>query len=152
MKPTLVLVVVCLSLAACSRPISYGVSSPNPSPNPSPSTSPTPALAAGTTFGGADNGHTVTVRTGQQFRVVLDSTYWTFPDQPGSAVVRAVNTPTYQPSPGCVPGEGCGTATASFTAVAPGSVTITASRTSCGEAMACTGTAGEYSVTVVVTS
>jgi hypothetical protein len=45
---------------------------------------------------------------------------------------------------------GCGTVTAVFRAVAPGSATITASRTTCGEALLCTGSAGAYEVTIVV--
>ena len=130
--------------------------SPSHAPPASPGASPTPvatltAAPGGSTFRDADNGRTVALHIGEQFQIVLASTYWTFQGSPSPAVVRMDGTPTVQPSPfGCVPGQGCGTATAAFTATGPGTVTLTASRTSCGEAMACTGSAGRYSLTVAV--
>ncbi len=49
-----------------------------------------------------------------------------------------------------MPGGGCGTVTAWFNADGPGTAVVTASRTSCGEAMACGGGAGSYRLTVIV--
>jgi hypothetical protein len=51
-----------------------------------------------------------------------------------------------------VPGQGCGTVTAVFAAIAPGSARLTASRISCGEALRCTGSDGVYVLTVTVKS
>ena len=102
-------------------------------------------------LGDAQQGQTVSVRVGQRFEVVLGSTYWTFDPPSDPSVVQGVVAPAYSPSPGCVPGGGCGTATAEFVAVGPGQATLSASRTSCGEALACGPASGSYKVTVVVT-
>jgi hypothetical protein len=98
-----------------------------------------------------DKGTTVTVHVGDRLKVVLASTYWTIHKSPKPAVLRTdgeqVTTPELK---GCVPGAGCGTASRTFTAVAKGTTTVSASRTSCGEALLCTGGNGKFSVTVVV--
>lgn len=144
---------------------------PSPSPSPrvtaSPARTPTPAgtpthlatptpsptinpAAAGTVFTDANNGQTVHVAVGQQFSVSLGSTYWTFEALSDASVLHVVGTPATTRSPGCIPGGGCGTVTAVFTAVAPGQVTVKADRRSCGEAMLCTGAAGMFALTVAV--
>ena len=64
-----------------------------------------------------------------------------------SYLVKPLTSPQLK---GCVPGEGCGTVTALYDAVAPGRADVNAKRTSCGEAMSCTGNLGFYRVTVVV--
>ena len=84
--------------------------------------------------------------------MVLSSTYWQFQPSSDPSVLRAEGSPATSPSPGCVPGAGCGTATATFTALSPGQATIVATRTSCGEAMLCQGSAGHYQIEVVVAS
>ena len=98
-----------------------------------------------------DKGTTVTLHVGDRLKVVLHSTYWTIHKSPRPAVVRTdgeqVTTPA---SKGCVPGGGCGTATRTFTIVGKGTTTVSASRTTCGEALRCTGGNGKFSVTVVV--
>ena len=98
-----------------------------------------------------NDGQTVTVHPGDVLRVVLHSTYWRFEPNADASVLRPVASPTVSPSPGCVPGQGCGTAAESFTAVAPGHATVIATRLSCGEAMLCTGSAGHYQINVAVT-
>jgi len=100
----------------------------------------------------ANDGQTVTLHPGDHLRVVLSSTYWQFQPSSDPSVLRAEGSPAISPSPGCVPGAGCGTAAATFTAVAPGHATIVATRTSCGEAMLCQGSAGHYQIEVVVAS
>ena len=99
----------------------------------------------------ADDGHTVTARTGDRITVTLSSTYWTFAAPSNGAVVRQDGDPVYAPDRNCVPGGGCGTVTASYTAIGPGSTHLTASRTSCGEALRCSDSEGSYDVTVTVT-
>ncbi len=50
----------------------------------------------------------------------------------------------------CVAGQGCGTVSATWTAVAAGTATVTAGRTVCGEALACGPGQRTYRVTVTV--
>jgi hypothetical protein len=100
-----------------------------------------------------DNGHAVSARVGDHIQLVLGSTYWKLGGSSDEGVLRPTAAPAVSPQPqGCVPGGGCGTVSAQFDAVAPGRADVTASRTSCGEALACTGAQGAYRVTVVVTS
>jgi hypothetical protein len=109
--------------------------------------------AAGTeiTATDKDNGRTVTLGRGRRVRIVLSSTYWHFQGSSDPAVLRIDGQPRVSPQPsGCVPGAGCGTATATYLAVAAGDAVITATRTSCGEAMGCTGGNDRYSLRVVV--
>jgi hypothetical protein len=100
--------------------------------------------------GDADNGHTVTAARGDRVVVTLNSTYWKIDGGSDPAVLRQDGDTAYAPAGNCVPGGGCGTATASFTAVGAGAARVTASRTSCGEAMGCTGGAGTFFVDVNV--
>jgi hypothetical protein len=101
-----------------------------------------------------DNGHSVSLRAGQRLELQLASTYWQVNGSSDSNVLRLTAGTSVSVSPqikGCVPGEGCGTVTALFDAVAPGRAVVSAKRTTCGEAMSCTGSLGFYSVTVLVT-
>jgi hypothetical protein len=50
----------------------------------------------------------------------------------------------------CVPGEGCGTVSASFRAAKPGTAILEAGRTTCGEARGCVNGEGAYQVTISV--
>jgi len=98
------------------------------------------------------NGTTVTISPGERFQVTLASTYWTF-DPPSNATVL-VPQGGQQTSPGSscppYPGSGCGTATQVYTAEARGTAVVSAHRTSCGEALRCTGSQGSFTLTVVV--
>jgi hypothetical protein len=104
-------------------------------------------------IGDQDNGHPVSLRAGERLQVVLGSTYWQVEGSSDPSVLRPAGQPTVAPQlKGCVAGEGCGTVTALFDAVAPGQAAVSAARTSCGEAMSCTGNLGLYHVTVTVTA
>jgi hypothetical protein len=94
------------------------------------------------------------VAQGATIVVVLNSTYWKFPIPPNPAVLQAQGAVIVAPAPlgTCVPGGGCGTASMTSTAVGIGSAQISASRTTCGEAMQCTGKAGSFSVQILVTA
>ena len=96
-----------------------------------------------------DNGRTLTVARGGQLVVTLHSTYWTFGGSSNSAVLQQVGQPVASPG-SCPPGVGCGQVTATFTAVGAGRADVTASRSSCGEALSCTGSSGSFRVSVVV--
>src|SRR5215471_14929723 len=95
-----------------------------------------------------DNGRTLRVATGGQLVVTLHSTYWTFGGSSNSAVLQEVGQPVVSPG-SCPPGVGCGQVTATFTAVGAGRADVTASRSSCGEALSCTGSTGSFRVSVV---
>ncbi|MDT4959066.1 MAG: hypothetical protein QOD31_2865 [Pseudonocardiales bacterium] len=121
---------------------------------PGSHTSGTAARSAGhktVTAGEADGGHTITVAIGDDVAVVLHSTYWQLAPLTGG-VLQASGPAAVAPATpkSCVPGQGCGTVTQTFRAKAGGRALITASRTSCGEAMRCTGSNGSYHLTVVV--
>ena len=94
------------------------------------------------------NGSTVDVQLGDQVIVVLHSTYWTF-DTP-TRVLQPVGAAQPSPSHCAVVGSGCGTVTAAFNAAQVGSVTLHAHRDSCGEAVRCSATNADWSVTVRV--
>lgn len=96
------------------------------------------------------DGGTVALHVGQKLRVVLHSTYWEFKRVNAPGVLHLVATPVVAPKAGCVPGQGCGTVTALYVARTPGSASVRAERTSCGEAMGCSADAGTWLLTVVV--
>jgi len=125
----------------------------SPSTNPAVAVSPRADGPRTLVVGDADNGHSVSLHAGEHLQVVLSSTYWRVDGSSDTTVLRPTAQPTVSPQiRGCVPGAGCGTVTALFDAVGPGTASVSAQRTGCGEAMACTGRQGSYRVTVVVTS
>jgi len=97
------------------------------------------------------NGQTVTLAPGDHLQAVLHSTYWTFDPPSDPTVISADGAPAYTgakcPGP---PGSGCGTATARYTARRAGSATVSAGRTTCGEAMRCTPAQSRWGVKVRV--
>jgi hypothetical protein len=100
----------------------------------------------------ANNGQSISVAVGSGVTLQLANTYWQVQPSSDSAVLALVSGPIVSgaaPS-ACLPGMGCGTVTATFHALTPGQATITASRTTCGEALLCTGFAGAYEVTILV--
>jgi hypothetical protein len=106
---------------------------------------------AGSQVTETDNGQSVTVQVGSDVALVLHNTYWQVQESSDPAILAAVGDPTYSAGTlSCIPGTGCGMVTAVFHAIAPGKATLTASRTTCGEVLACTGTDGTYQVTIVV--
>ena len=127
--------------------VSPAISTPAP-PVP-PAHTPVPA---GSQVTEADNGRSLTVHVGSEVTLVLHNTYWQISKSSDSAVLALVSGPTYSAAGtvSCIPGTGCGTVSTVFRALTPGQATVTASRTSCGEVLACTGTAGAYRVTFVV--
>ena len=99
----------------------------------------------------AQNGATVRAARGQTIVLVLHSTYWKVGGSSDASVVQqSAGGPSVQPSPGCVPGQGCGTVTTTFIAVGDGSAILSASRTICGEALRCAEAQGRFAVTIAV--
>jgi hypothetical protein len=99
----------------------------------------------------AANGSDVTLAPGDHLQVTLHSTYWQFNPSSDPAVLAADGGPKTGPGTNCpkYPGSGCGTVTQTYTALKAGKASISADRTTCGEAMAC-NPAQHYKVTVHV--
>jgi len=105
----------------------------------------------------SSNRHVVTVAKGAHLVVALHSTYWTITPLESRTVLAQVGTqrtggllpgPTNTCAP--VPGQGCGTVSMRYVAQGAGTVRLTAHRTTCGEAMLCTGSQGSWYVTIRV--
>jgi hypothetical protein len=102
----------------------------------------------------ASNGTTITMRRGGSLTLTLHSTYWSIAGSSNPSVLRERGTPVTTPAPPsahCVPGQGCGTVSATFVAVAAGRADVTASRTTCGEALMCAPDQRTFVLHVVVT-
>lgn len=110
------------------------------------------APLAGSQITETDNGHTLRVHVGADLKLILHNTYWQIAGSSSTAVLAPLGAAVYSGAGmiSCVPGSGCGTVTQVFRAAGLGEATLTASRTSCGEVLQCTGTAGSYKVTIVV--
>jgi hypothetical protein len=107
------------------------------------------------TIGESSNRHVVTIAKGAHLVVALHSTYWTIAPLARRTVLAQIGTqqtggPLSGPTHACVPGQGCGTVTMHYVANGVGTVRLTAQRTTCGEAMRCTGSQGSWYVTVRV--
>jgi hypothetical protein len=98
----------------------------------------------------ADNGKTVVIGGDQLVRLELHSTYWMISGSQNPSVLRPTSGQTAVPSPGCVPGQGCGTVFATYQTVSDGHSRLVASRITCGEALACTPSNGTFAVLVIV--
>jgi hypothetical protein len=143
--------------SASSGPVPTAGSEPDHQQGEGVTQSPSPppvgaAPARSLTVGDDDNGRSVTLARGGRLTVVLGSTYWTFQGSSNPSVLRPRGSSQTKPGSGCPPGGGCGAVSLDFEAVAAGQADVTASRSSCGEAMACTGGRGSFRVTVVVSS
>lgn len=140
------------ALTACGAASSAGAPGGAPSGSPAPST---PAISAGPgtplVVSEAQNGTTQHASRGATVTVVLHSTYWHIGGSSNQTVLRLVTGEQPSPSPGYIPGAGCGTVSETFIALADGTATVGATRTTCGEAVRCIGTEGIYRVTIIVT-
>lgn len=103
---------------------------------------------AGVTLSESDNGRTVTVATGETVRITLHSTYWTFAPSNATNVLELVGQPRFAPAATTVPGTGAGTVEVDYRVVQAGKATVAASRTTCGEALACTPEQRSFMVTI----
>lgn len=147
-------------LAAVAAAAATGVlggcsSGPAGSPSPQPSHTPVSSASSASATGSAvlderARGTTVRVTVGTLVVVRLHGAYWSTPAGSNPRVLTPVGGGTTATAT-CPPGRGCGTSSARFTALRPGTVHITARRDSCGEAMRCPPGQGRYDVTVTVT-
>jgi hypothetical protein len=99
------------------------------------------------------NGKTVRVSVGDRLELILASDYWNVDPSSSPAVLRQDGDTTYLPRPSDCPtlaGLGCVPEETSFTALAPGTVVVTASRLSCGEALECSPDQRHFRLRVIV--
>src|SRR5581483_8550966 len=91
------------------------------------------------TVGEGANGSTVTLARGDRLQVVLHSTYWQFAPVSNPAVLAVDGGSQTDPGTNCpsFPASGCAPVTQTYTAARASSAGVSASRTSCGEAMGC---------------
>ena len=97
-------------------------------------------------------GTTQLLRVGQELRVELHSTYWVLAEPTDTRVLQPETPPTTATGVSCpaFPGSGCGTVIATYVARHDGTAVLAAHRTTCGEALRCTGSDGDWNVTVHV--
>ncbi len=146
---TMLVIAATVLLAACGAASGQPAGVPA---SPGVPASTAPANGAGTVVvTEPDNGHVLQLSVGRRLELMLGSTYWQVAGSSDPNVLRQAGEPVVSPQrTGCVPGEGCGTVIAVFDAVTAGRADVTARRTSCGEALSCTGSLGFYRVTIVV--
>ena len=151
----------CVCLASCG--VSAGPRTLATTPATIPATTPATTSAtipattpAGVARAGFDqNGATIILQAGQTLILTLPTTYWTIQGSSNTQALAPDGAPVASPAPvnSCSYG-GCwavnGSVSAVFHAVAVGTATVSASRVTCGEAMGCSGSAGQYLLTVEV--
>ncbi|MFJ9446965.1 hypothetical protein ACIRRH_34705 [Kitasatospora sp. NPDC101235] len=137
-----------LALAAALLTLA-GCASAETGPSAHAATPATPGPATVTVDEHADR-TTLKAAVGTTVTLALHSTYWSAATSSAPEVLAPDGAPSTAPSPSCRPGGGCGTVTAAFTARAPGTARLTATRTSCGEALNCPPEQRTYEVTVDV--
>ena len=99
------------------------------------------------------NGKAVSARAGDRIELILSSSYWHLTGSSAPRVLRQDGPPALLPRPSScpdIPGLGCTPMRADFTAVTSGKAVITASRSSCGEALRCKPDQTRFAVIVVV--
>lgn len=97
-------------------------------------------------------GKVVKIAVGTSVELVLHNSYWNINNSSNPKVLAEIGKPTYLPATSaCVPGGGCNPVRATFTAMTAGMAVLSASRTTCGEAMGCLPGQRHFQVTVVVT-
>jgi len=99
------------------------------------------------------NGKAVSASAGERIELILSSSYWHVTGSSAPGVLRQDGSPVLLSRPSScpdLPGRGCIPVRADFTALTDGQAVITASRSTCGEALRCTPGQTRFTVTVVV--
>ena len=102
---------------------------------------------------GDANGKVVSARAGDRIELILSSSYWHVTGSSAPRVLRQDGPPVLLPRPShCpdIPGLGCVPVRADFTALTDGKAVITASRSTCGEALRCNPDQTRFKVMVAV--
>ena len=97
------------------------------------------------------NGKTIHIAVGDRLVLILGSSYWNFRGSSAPGVLHQVGPVRLaRSSRSCPPGVGCQPKRALYKALASGKAVISAHRVTCGEALACTGSRGQFKLTVIV--
>ena len=102
---------------------------------------------------GDANGKAVSARAGDRIELILSSSYWHVTGSSAPSVLRQDGAPVLLSRPGscpAIPGLGCTPVRADFTALTDGKAVITASRSTCGEALRCQPDKTRFTVSVIV--
>ena len=141
------MLVLALVVGCSSRPSSPGVRPSGPGTQPGTQVADYPAVV----LDEHANHATVNVVVGRDVELLLHSSYWMNFGSSRPAIVRVDGAPRVLPTPShCVPGGGCNPVLARFTAASLGTAVLSASRTSCGEALACGPANSHFSVMIRV--
>jgi hypothetical protein len=100
-------------------------------------------------------GKAVSARAGDRIELILSSSYWHVTGVSAPHVLRQDGPPVLLSRPrSCpdIPGLGCIPVRADFTALADGKAVISASRSTCGEALRCQPDQTRFTVVVAVRS
>lgn len=140
-----------------TQPSDRFTTTPTPVPTLNAEPTPTGTAPSETPMSGAvglsesSAGRTVQIHRGDRVVLTLHNTYWRIAPPHGDILTQTgTQTDTPARAGTCLPGIGCGTVQAIFIASATGSTELTASRTTCGEAMACPPGQGSYVVHLIV--
>ena len=101
------------------------------------------------------NGKAVSARAGDRIELILSSSYWQVTGSSAPSVLRQDGPPVLLTRPSScpdIPGLGCNPVRAEFTARTDGKAVITASRSTCGEALRCQPDRTRFTVNVIVRS
>jgi hypothetical protein len=99
------------------------------------------------------NGTAVSARAGDRIELILSSSYWHVTGSSAPSVLRQDGAPVLLSRPSscpAIPGLGCNPVRADFTALTGGTAVITASRSTCGEALRCQPDQMRFTVMVAV--
>ena len=99
------------------------------------------------------NGKTIWLHTGDRIELILSSNYWRVSGSSAPKVLRQTHATELMPRPSTcphIPGLGCTPERTDFLAVGHGKAVITATRTSCGEALRCTSQNTRYTLIIRV--
>jgi predicted secreted protein len=107
------------------------------------------------TISEAENGKTISVKSGTALTIELQSTFWDGTKTKNLVQVKPSEIIPITPSPtaavGCQhPGSGCGTIKWFYKVKKKGLATFSATRTSCGEVLQCTPENSNYKVKFLV--
>jgi len=144
-RHALVAIMAATLLVAAPAGCSTGAGQDMPAERPATSTAPPVAIH----LDERDNGRTVHARPGQLIRLELHSSYWGDVASSAPPVLRQDGGTVASPGR-CPPGVGCGTFRTAFVAGRAGTARLTATRTVCGEALACRPDQRSLAIAVVV--
>jgi hypothetical protein len=104
-------------------------------------------------LGEGSNNETIVIKQGDQVKVSLHSTYWTYQGSSNPTVLAPQGTVQTSVDPNvakCLVGTGCGIVSLTFQGLKIGESVVSATRQSCGEVIICTNSQKNFRVTIQV--